>query len=153
MKFEVEVKDFWLYEGDLEEKLVKAIKRSVVAQIHEDIDDKIEKIITSQVKSSIMERIQEQTNKIIDEFIENGKVKDDYSKESLSVREYIEKKFITKNGWGNPSDKVEKLAKSFGKELRDRYDVMFATQIVLKLEKEGLLKESVAKMLREKNTI
>lgn len=38
-------------------------------------------------------------------------------------------------------------AKDFGKEMKERYDLLFASQLVAKMSETGLLKEDVAKLL------
>jgi len=80
---------------------------------------------------------------------ENGKT----IKKDLTLEEYVVNKFKKDSGWSSPNEKIEKLSKQFaekfGQEIKDRYDLIFATRIVQKLDKEGLLKENIAKILLE----
>ena len=49
--------------------------------------------------------------------------------------------------WLDLEDDLE--PSKFGKELKERYDLVFATQVVKSLDKQGLLKENVAKLILE----
>ena len=153
MKFIVEVDEFWLdEESDLEPSLRGFVIKEVTAKINKQIEKKVDETITRQVKEQIQKQLLAKTNKLIDEFIEKGKMTTGYSSDpDVSVGEYIRRVFNNKNGWGNPKDQIEKLAKQFGTELKNRYDLLFATQIVKSLDKEGLLKENIAKMILENN--
>jgi hypothetical protein len=42
---------------------------------------------------------------------------------------------------------TKKATDSISKELKERYDLLFASQIVSKLHENGMLKEDVAKLL------
>jgi len=45
---------------------------------------------------------------------------------------------------------IEKKSIDLAKELKDRYDLLFASQIVAKMNEQGLLKEGVAELLLKK---
>ena len=154
MKIQIEIDDFYLdEESELEPALKRYVINEVVSKINKQIEDKVNDTITRQVKQQVEKQLLTKTNKIIDEFIEKGKIKGDYSSDpEITVEQHIKNKFNNKNGWGNPSEQIAKLAEKFGAELRNRYDLLFATQIVKKLDKEGLLKENIAKMLLETNS-
>lgn len=154
MKFTIDIEDFWLdEESDLESALTSHITNSVVAKINKSIENKVDDTITRQVKQQVQNQLLKKTNKLIDEFIDKGTIKGEYSSDpEITIEEYIKQKFSKRNGWGNPSSQIEKLAEKFGKELRNRYDLLFATQIVKKLDKEGLLKENIAKLILENNS-
>ena len=154
MKIQIEIDDFYLdEESELEPALKRYVINEVVSKINKQIEDKVNDTITRQVKLQVEKQLLSKTNKLIDEFIEKGKIKGDYSSDpEITVEQHIKNKFNSKNGWGNPSEQITKLAEKFGAELRNRYDLLFATQIVKKLDKEGLLKENIAKMLLETNS-
>jgi hypothetical protein len=74
---------------------------------------------------------------------ENGHMEDG----EISIETYIKNKFQNDSGWSSPNDRIEKLAKSFADEMKKRYDLLFATQIVSKMSTNGLLKDDVLKQL------
>jgi hypothetical protein len=88
--------------------------------------------------------------KQVDLFVETGKIKGRYSNDKeVTVLEYIQADFNANSGYSSPKDQIQNLAKKFGDELKQRYDLLFASQIVAKLSENGLLKDSVVKMLLE----
>jgi hypothetical protein len=69
--------------------------------------------------------IEEYINENVDaEYFHNG------NKFDVMVRDYLSKK-----------------TESIGKDLKDRYDLLFASQIVSNLNKNGMLKDDIAKIL------
>ena len=69
----------------------------------------------------------------------------------VSIADYITERFAYQSGWGSPNEAIDKLAKQFGDELKKRYDIAFATQIVKRMNENGLLKdESIIKLLDNK---
>lgn len=151
MKIEIEISDFYLDEddqGQIESSLKQSIIQEVVKKINEQIKSNVETTITAVAKQMILEQMKARVDIIIEEFIKSGKIKGAYSSDpELSVEDYIKSKFNLKNGWGNPNEQIEKAAKLFGAELKSRYDLVFATQIVKRLEENKLLKDNVAELL------
>ena len=52
--------------------------------------------------------------------------------------------------YNNQKDLIEKLAKNYSTEMKNRYDMMFASQLVIKLNEQGMLKEGVFESLMKK---
>lgn len=155
MKIEINIEDFWLdQESELEPALKQHIINTAVHKISDSIKEKTEKAIESAVKKTILESIDKQVQDIIENFIKEGKMKESSYSDAkmISVEDYIQKMFNEKNGWGNPSSKIEEAAKRMGEELKKRYDLLFATQIVKKIGENGMLKDDVAKLLLEQNS-
>jgi hypothetical protein len=89
----------------------------------------------------------------IDALFEKPELKTNYyDKEKVSLTQYIENYFAgyTLNS-RDFNDRIEALVKKQGQEitqqLKDRYDLLFASQIVTKLNEQGMLKEDIAKIL------
>lgn len=90
---------------------------------------------------------------VVSELITTAKVKKPYSGgEPISISEWVAqelertvlsdskvKEIVTKN--------VKQATDNIGDELKRRYDLLFASQIVAKLHENGMLKEDVAKLL------
>lgn len=149
MKFTVEIDEFWLDEDeDIEQGLKNHIITCVVSDIQKSISKKIEDQINRSVKNEIETSLTRNINNEIERLMKEGKVKGEYSSDpDLTLEEWILKRFTKASGWGSPSELIEKLAKKFGDEMKQRYDLLFASQIVAKLNESGLLKEDVARLL------
>lgn len=146
MKFTVEVSDFYLNkEGDIEHGLRDHVINSVVTQIEKSIESKVEEHITRRVKDEIEKNLALMMNKKIAECIATEQITRDGKK--VSIEAHIRTIFETSHGWNNPTDTMKKLAEQFAKELKQRYDIGFASHIVAKLHEQGLLKEEAAKIL------
>lgn len=95
-------------------------------------------------------RIQEMTIN----FFENSKVRRDYGGDMVTMKEAVEK--MLSQASVNNSDFMTRVqshinseAKKIGEELRKRYDVMFASQIVVQLSEQGLLKDGMSNLLAQ----
>jgi len=151
MKFTVKVKDFYLDEENLESALVDKIQREVVSQIHKSIKDRVERQIEMEVKSMVEKTMYKQITSEIENILKTGKTKSKKnSKEDVSLEEYVRECFSSTGGWQNFDETIKVISKKFGEELKQRYDLLFASQIVAKLNDNGLLKDDVAKLILDK---
>ncbi len=149
MKFTVNLEDFNLEEEDLTVSIQEHVKKEVIRQIWDSIKLKVEEHITRKVKDEVEKTMLLHINKTIQELcltenlVMNGKV--------IPIAEYIKNQFVNNSGWNNPQDILKKLANQFGIEMKARYDLQFAAQIVAKMSEIGILKEDIAKTLLENN--
>lgn len=103
--------------------------------------------IQKQLEQCMYEYIQKE----VKDFISEGKIrKSSYNKEEILIKDWIKEKFTGDTGYNNTEKVIKSLAKDFGKELKERYDLLFASQLVAKMSETGLLKEDVAKLLLPK---
>lgn len=149
MKFTVEVEDFWLDEEELSDALSTRIKNEVVQSIKTSIKDQVTDLMDKIVKEEIQSQLEPRIKVLMEEFLSNGKVKDRYSSTTeLTIPEYLAKNFEANN------DKILKYIKEEserqGNDLKRRYDLLFASQIVAKINEQGLLKDDVARLLLPK---
>ncbi len=154
MKFTVEIDEFWLDEDSngFEEELKTSIKNDVIREIKKSMDDKIQSEISRIAKDMIEKSMYSHIQSKVKEVIKNGTIKKDgYSNDEITIEAWIKSKFIGNSGYGSPDESIKKLAKQFGDEMKQRYDLLFASQIVAKLNEQGLLKEDVAKLLLPHN--
>lgn len=152
MKFTVEVSDFYINEDEnLADALTTAVERGVLNQIQERIKTKVDEHLTRKIAEEVEKNMYRQMNGAIAEFIKTGKVKSTRdSNKDVTIEEYIKEKFVYGYGWSSPDEQIKKLAEKFGAEIKTRYDLLFASQLVSKLNDTGLLKKDVAKILLEK---
>lgn len=154
MKFTIEIDEFWLdSESELEPALTKHIIDNVVSQIEKSIEKRVEDHITIKVKAEIESKMYRFMNLTIEQIITTEKIKVEESygkpKVEMTLTEYIKKQFQENSGYRSPHETITALAKKFADEMKNRYDLLFASQIVAKMNNNGLLKDEVAKLLVE----
>lgn len=149
MKFTVEVENFWLEEEELSNALQQAIKTDVIRKIQDNIKVQVEKLVENKILSVINAELETRAKVLTDEFVAKGKVRGRYSSDpERTVEQYIADEFKSKEQ--DIKKYIEANAKAQGEELKKRYDLLFASQIVAKINEQGLLKEDVAKLLLPK---
>lgn len=146
MKFTVEVEDFWLEEGELSGILQQAVTNDVIYKIKEHIKEKVEKLMEDLLKKEVLKQMETRVSVLMENFLKEGKVKGRYSGDpELTIEEWLSANF--KNADQTIKDYIQKSAKTQSDELKKRYDLLFASQIVAKLNEQSMLKEDVAKLL------
>ena len=144
----VDIEDVWTGEDDLSNSIRSMIEKNVLDKIWDLIHDSIQERITAYIKgkidNSLGRRISARITKIMKE---NKLPKGRGGSEMISIQEWIEDRFLKDSNWHSIQDRVGKVAEGFAKELRDKHDLLFASQIVSRLDKEGLLKDNVAQLL------
>jgi len=151
MKFTIEVDDFYIEESDLESALKQYIISECVRQITEKLKSKIEDGVNKEVKAQVEQSLYRKIASFTEETISNDKIKGRYGNDpDQTLQEYIKSQFNETARQKAPvDDTIKKLAESFGNELKKRYDLLFASQVVAKLSEGGLLKEDAVKLLLE----
>lgn len=156
MKIVVELDEFWMHdEAELSTALSKYVTNQVISEIWKKIKSKVDEDIQVKTAKMVEKLMYQKASSLIDEALKTQTIKTMVYENSrnveklVSLEEYIGIKFKKDSGWGSPDKKIEELAKQFADELKKRYDLLFASQIVSKLNENGLLKEDVHKMLME----
>lgn len=146
MKFTVEVEDFWLDEEELSDALTTRVKNDVVYAIKESIKEQVNTLMDKIVKEEITSQLEPRIRVLMEEFLSNGMVRDRYnSSTSLTIPEFLAKNFEANND--NILKYIKQESERQGADLKRRYDLLFASQIVAKINEQGLLKEDVARLL------
>lgn len=156
MKLKVDLDDFYL---DEEDDLVPAIKDFVVNKVISTIWDRVEE----KIKQKILDLCNENIQKIIDEKIETYLTemldkemikKDRWSDELVSLQEYVSTAFNKDfdNNYKNTLERiVEGKTKDICEEIKKRYDLLFASQLISKMNDQNMLKEDIAKLILDKS--
>lgn len=149
MKFTIEVEDFYLEEGDLEGALKKHIIDSCVYKITQEIKTKIDDGVNKEVKAQVEQTLYRKIGSLVSECIASDKVKGRHSNDpEITIQEFIKQKFVETAKEKAPTDEfIRKLASQFGEELKKRYDLLFASQLVAKMKDSGFLKEEAVQLL------
>ena len=156
MKITVDLEDFWLDEGDnIDSALKNHIVREVTRSIYGSIEKKLEKTIIVKIDEMIVKSMYKKANLFINKYLKEGTIKSQvnenghYVEKDITIEQYIKNKFQNDSGWSSPNDRIEKLAGSFSEDMKRRYDLLFAAQIVSKMGENDLLKDDVMKQLVE----
>lgn len=145
MKFEIEVKNFWLEDKELSLALKNSITREVVAQISKSIKEQTEKAITEKVAEMMTKKTGQVIDKAITEFCDSGQIT--VSGKPVPVMQHLRGLFDSNHGWNSPHEKMAQLAKKFGDELKVQYNNIFAGKIVVEMKNQGFLKDDMARIL------
>ncbi len=137
------------------------IKDSIAYQVKQEVlkDWKIQIMdeFSKSVKAEIEQQKESFITSVLTELICESKVKPRYGNkdELITIKEWMndELERTTLSG-SSLKDFLRKqttaTSNRISKELKDRYDLLFASQIVSKLNENGMLKEDVAKLILDK---
>lgn len=151
MKITIDVSEFYLGEDtDLEQGLKDYVSGQVIKHIFKSIEKRVEEHIERRVKDEIEQKLSRFINKTIEDLIATESIIRDGK--TTTIADHIKNQFQNGYGWNNPQEAIKKLADQFGKELKARYDLQFASHVVAKLNEQGMLKDDIAKLILESNS-
>ena len=149
MKFVVEVDDFYLSEDDnLEEGLKKHITDNVISQISKQIKEKVDKQVVMEVHDIVEKNLYRDISSAIKSTVEKAEMpsRKDRNK-SVTIEEYVRECIEEHTNYNSFTDIIKRVANDFAKQMKDRIDMQFASQLVIKMSENGLLKDDVANLL------
>jgi len=150
MKFIVELDNFWMDEdnGSVEEQLKNFILRTVVYEIWGKVKDMIKPQMDELIRNLVDTKLNDKITKEVEKQVTTGTLKPRYSNDpELTIEQFIQDKFRGSSNKIDVDGIVTKIAKGHAEELKKRYDLLFASQLVSKMQEQGMLKEDVAKLL------
>ena len=148
MKITIDISDFYLdEEEDIERGLKKYITNQVIYEIEKSIKERVEKQITLEAKETVEKTMYRKITSAIGEVIKTGEFKRRNSNEMGTIEDYVKDCLNSNSNWNSFDETIKKIAQSHVKEIKDRYDLLFASQIVSKLGENGLLNNEAAKLL------
>lgn len=153
MKFTVEVEDFYLEEEDLHSGLKSYVKNAVLNEIQKSIKDKIEKQITMEVKDTVEKTMYAMITILIKEVIGTEKIRSRWGSEVITLKESVIEAFKNTSAIRDLDKIIANVATLHATEVKSRYDLLFATGIVKKMQENGLLKDDIAKILLEQKIV
>lgn len=142
-------------EGYVEFNVNDMLKGAILDQVKSSVRD----IVSAQVKQAVSDFCQADLNAevrammkaTVIEFMASKELPERYGNK-VTVNQYLESRFESEVGQrGALAENVSKLAEKWGASLKAQYDAAFATKIVDKLNKEGLLMPNVAMLLLSKD--
>lgn len=149
MKFIVDIEEFWLdEESELAPAIQTSVRNEVVTQIKASVEKQVTDLMNKIMKEEITSKLDTIVGDLMREFLVKGKIKGSYSSDpDLTILEWVSKNVTNQNS--TIQDWIKKQVEQQVAALKQRYDLLFATQIVSKLNKEGMLKSDIAKLLLE----
>lgn len=156
MKIHVTIDTSELYgeeDSSFDEMVKHEIAREVKTQILKDWNEKIKAEFNEAVIKEVQSQKQQFITDTMTDLIVNAKVKKLYSSgEMVSIADWIKDELErTHLSQGSVKDYLDKQIKvttdSISKALKERYDMLFASQIVSKLHENKMLKDDVARLL------
>jgi len=156
MKITVELDEFWMDEdsNNLSEELHTYVKNQVIHNVWSKIKDQVDSEIVKKINELSRERLEYKVSELIDKIVDSEQVRSPsigIGKDGVcSLYDKLKHSFLNDSSYSNPTSKLQDLAKRFGQELKDRYDTLFASQIIIKVSEQGLLKDGVIESLLKK---
>ncbi len=169
MKINITVDLAEFYTEDQENSFSQEIKNEIAARVKSQVWKDFESSAMHEVKQLVNAEFEktkgENVTSIVSRIIASKKIKkQDHNSELITIEEYVTEKIskdyfserqtaesVMRNLISNFESKfnseVKSNSESIAKELRDRYDLLFASQIVTKLNENGMLKSDVARLL------
>lgn len=150
INFEVDLQDvveemFSNESCDLSEAVKSEITRSVVRQISDQAKTGVEKLLFERINPQVQMAIDAKVSSVLDTLLAEGDLV--IRGEKVKFEDHIRDVFTRNTGWNNPTQQIEKIAKSFGEQMKLQYNNIFAMNIVRNLSEQGLLNDDVAKSL------
>jgi len=157
MKINITVDLSEFYSEDDSSTLSEQIKNAIAYEVKTQVLAVIKKDLGVEFTKNAIENIRQQVSMFIDDAVKqlatDMKIHkyasstemvsiEDYIKEELQ-RIYLSESRVTQQ----LTSMVNKTADTLSKELKDRYDLLFASKIVKKLHENKMLKEDVAQIL------
>ncbi len=147
--------DLTEYYDSEDQSIAEAIKSSIAYDVKQAVINHMKSSINTEITQVVKEEVENeykvQISKLIKKELKDVKLKGRYSNDpELSLSDWIKSRLEESSGWQSIPDMIKKRSEVFVKETKDRYDLLFASQIVSNLHKNDMLKEDIGKMLLEK---
>lgn len=156
LKFKITLEDAWCddqgnIEDGIKSHIINQLKRNVWETIKEEVKAEISKAVKEQIESEMKSQIAVAVASVMNS--PDFKIAGVYSSDpKQTVEEYVAKQFDRHNGgYNSVRDRLDGMAKKHATEMKNRYDLLFASQLVAKMSDQGLLKEGVFKAIMGDN--
>lgn len=140
--------------GSIKEELTHQITNAISSKIMEKIGDDLKRTISNAVEKKALKNIDYKVNHKLKCLMQVGEIRPDYYSKPIQISKHIEKLFHDRGEWtgrGNTAirEHINELAEKFTKEMKEKYDMVFAAKIVENMGKQNLLKDDMVKKLVE----
>lgn len=146
----INMDDFWMDEdSDFEESFKRYIVDQATYNVFENVKKNLLKDIYPEVEKNVNKKVEEFMHDFIEQNADKLEMKVGYDQTvplEKGVRSILSDK-AEKYAMTSITKLVEAYAKSFVDDLRKRYDLLFASQVITKLNENKMLKEGVFESL------
>ncbi len=146
---EYDTMEFDLKDG-IKDSIIGDTKRQLITFYGNEFKQQIQ----SQVKTLVTEEISTTIEKSVKDFAKNGKIESRYgSDEPMSLQEWVRKVFSETGGRRDDLmiKAVKQDAERCVKEVKSRYDMLFASQVISGLKQQNMLKDGVFEALMKES--
>jgi hypothetical protein len=160
IKVEVDLSDFYKEDDDnesfsdeIKRHIAWTVKHEVIADWEKKMGDEFNKALIAELESAKQEIIINTLKELIEEpDIQNSY----YSKEKISIKQWMIESFEREHLKDKRLNELlnkqtSESAKLISEQLKNRHDIIFATNIVKNLSEKGFLKDGIANTLLEEN--
>lgn len=157
MKLEVSIDltDIWCEENNtLSDMLKSEIVWQVQQAVWAEFSDEAKTEFSSKVRALLDNAKNGRIDSIIDDCFNNEKIRKSVydAKTEVTMKEYViqslKHQTVSNFQFNNKIDEtIKNQAADIVKQLKERYDMLFASQIVSRLNEAGMLKDDVARLL------
>lgn len=153
LKIEIDLDDLISSLFDYEEgqtmALKSAVEQKIIQEVYVKVRDKMESQVNHKMENEVSKMLSDILGGVltshITKYVAEEKVfPPKYSRDpKISLEEWVEQKVTERNSYNSLNKLVEVKSDAFVKELRRRYDLLFASNVVAKMKGQGLLKDGV----------
>jgi len=146
-KIEIDVEDFLTdmledagagYCTSIKDSLLAEIRRDVVSQINLSIKDQVKKEITEKVMNEVNTTVAVRIATYIEDFIQKG-ILHEGTTNQITIKEMVERNFTNTRYWDNLLPSIRKVGEAFAVEIKNRYDLAFASTIISNMKENKML--------------
>lgn len=146
----INMDDFWMdADSDFEESFKRYIVDQATYNVFENVKKNLLKDIYPEVEKNVNKKVEEFMHDFIEQNADKLEMKVGYGQTvplEKGVRSILSNK-AENYAMTSITKLVEAYAKSFVDDLRKRYDLLFASQVITKLNENKMLKEGVFESL------
>jgi len=117
-----------------------------VYEINLSIKNQVKKEITEKVINEVNNTVAVRISTYIEDFIKKG-VLNEGTANQITIKEVVERHFTNTRYWDNLLPAIKKVGETFGEQIKKRYDLEFASVILLNMKENNLLSSDALKAL------
>lgn len=148
---EVDLNSIWPdFEDDasaLGKQVESAIAEEVKNKVWNLVRDQVNKTISNAVYATVESQVSNKVDAYIESFLLSGTIKTSATSEPIAIKDLVESFITSQKAWTGFSQGLAKIAENYAKEAQKKYDLVFATQIVMSLKDSGMLDKDKLQLL------
>lgn len=149
MKILLDLRDEFIEEELLTEAFRDAVMRKVLNEIITRLSARIDQLFNEAWKAEIDRQIPGMVQERIAAILDTSTVK--IGGREMTLQEVVRARLDNYSGWITNGE-IDKIAHKHAGDLRNRYDLAYATNLVVGLSKQGLLKAELVALLNNPET-